>query len=260
MRYTEYLRDALYDKKNTDINDVRHVAALIEKIPHDLNVILPTIYAVDYTAKQYILLKSQIHTPLGYKVGDIISGGLQFIIDNYQQDDFATYNEHIFKETLAFLERTPQHEHSKLIFTYNYRLKNKFRGLTTILQKGSYITSPVSGLPVLGYGIISDITSFKRDTSMVQVIDKITENPAGYTTLENITTNYFYPYPEKCKLTRREREILFWVAEGLSIKELAQKLFLTESTVTNHRASIMRKTNTRNVAHLIRYALENNLL
>lgn len=61
-------------------------------------------------------------------------------------------------------------------------------------------------------------------------------------------------------LTRREKEILSLIAEGLTNAEISEKLFVSHWTVDSHRKSIMTKLNTRNTALLIKYAFENGLL
>ncbi|MBL0357151.1 MAG: response regulator transcription factor [Chitinophagaceae bacterium] len=61
-------------------------------------------------------------------------------------------------------------------------------------------------------------------------------------------------------LTRRENEVLRLIAEGLSNPKIAEKLFLSLSTVDTHRKSLMRKLNIKNTALLIRYAMENNII
>jgi len=47
-------------------------------------------------------------------------------------------------------------------------------------------------------------------------------------------------------LTRREEEILALVSQGMTNKEIANRLRLTERTVKHHMTSIMRKSNVRN--------------
>jgi len=61
-------------------------------------------------------------------------------------------------------------------------------------------------------------------------------------------------------LTKREKEILFLISEGLGSKQIAIKLKASENTISNHRKSMLKKTNTRNVAHLIKYAIKNNII
>jgi DNA-binding NarL/FixJ family response regulator len=61
-------------------------------------------------------------------------------------------------------------------------------------------------------------------------------------------------------LTRREHEVLRLIAEGLTNPEIAEKLFLSNSTVDTHRKSLMRKLNIKNTALLIRHAIEQKLI
>nr|WP_166242782.1 response regulator transcription factor [Paenibacillus turpanensis] len=61
-------------------------------------------------------------------------------------------------------------------------------------------------------------------------------------------------------LTEREMEILQHVAEGLSNKETAQALYITENTVKNHLKNILQKLHLENRVQLARYAYEQGLL
>lgn len=57
------------------------------------------------------------------------------------------------------------------------------------------------------------------------------------------------------KLTRREREVLDLVAEGLHAKEIAKTLDISARTVEVHKSHIMTKLEARNVSELVRFAL-----
>jgi DNA-binding NarL/FixJ family response regulator len=61
-------------------------------------------------------------------------------------------------------------------------------------------------------------------------------------------------------LTRRENEILRLIAEGLANPQIAEKLFLSLSTVDTHRKSLMRKLNIKNTALLVRYAIDQKIV
>jgi DNA-binding NarL/FixJ family response regulator len=61
-------------------------------------------------------------------------------------------------------------------------------------------------------------------------------------------------------LTAREQEILRLLAEGLSPKEIAQKLFISPKTVENHRANIMNKLDLHGTLELVRYAAKLGLI
>jgi DNA-binding NarL/FixJ family response regulator len=60
-------------------------------------------------------------------------------------------------------------------------------------------------------------------------------------------------------LTVREREILHYIVQGLTNSQIAVKLSLSTKTVEWHRANLMSKLDTHNVADLVRFALMHGL-
>lgn len=61
-------------------------------------------------------------------------------------------------------------------------------------------------------------------------------------------------------LTAREFEILRLIAqEGLSLKEIADRLGVSPKTITSHKANLMTKLNVANNVELIRYVVDNDL-
>jgi len=61
-------------------------------------------------------------------------------------------------------------------------------------------------------------------------------------------------------LSKREKEILMKICEGLSNQEIAGALFISKRTVDKHRANLLGKTNSKNTASLILYAIKNKLI
>ena len=61
-------------------------------------------------------------------------------------------------------------------------------------------------------------------------------------------------------ITRREKEILCLIAEGFTNPEIAEKLFISSSTVDSHRKNLLAKMNMKNTASLIKFAVENKLI
>ena len=62
------------------------------------------------------------------------------------------------------------------------------------------------------------------------------------------------------RLTKREKEVLRTIVKGKKNREIADALFISETTVSKHRQNIMEKTDTHNVVELIRFTEENGLL
>jgi two-component system response regulator NreC len=61
-------------------------------------------------------------------------------------------------------------------------------------------------------------------------------------------------------LTTREREVLTLIAEGLSNREIAERLVLSLSTVQTHYTHILEKLNLHKRVELIKYAIRNGMI
>jgi DNA-binding NarL/FixJ family response regulator len=60
-------------------------------------------------------------------------------------------------------------------------------------------------------------------------------------------------------LTKREYEVLSLIADGLSNKEISEKLYISEKTVKNHVSSILRKLDVSDRTQAAIYAYKNNI-
>ncbi|CAH0994279.1 Oxygen regulatory protein NreC [Emticicia aquatica] len=65
---------------------------------------------------------------------------------------------------------------------------------------------------------------------------------------------------ENYHLTEREIEIVKLIAQEFSNSVIAKKLCISERTVETHRKNIYRKTNTKTIVGLIKYAVERRLI
>ncbi len=61
------------------------------------------------------------------------------------------------------------------------------------------------------------------------------------------------------ELTEREIEVLFNICKGLSNQETADFLYISKRTVDKHRENILLKTQSKNTAGLVIYAIKNKI-
>ena len=80
------------------------------------------------------------------------------------------------------------------------------------------------------------------------MMDKIKEN------------GIFFPKHNGVNLSDRETQILQLIGQGMTNSEIADKIFTSRRTVESHRKKLIEKTNSRNTATLIKYAVQNGLL
>lgn len=62
------------------------------------------------------------------------------------------------------------------------------------------------------------------------------------------------------RLTRREREVLRFIGEGLTTKEIAARLSISPKTAQIHRDHLKRKLDLRSTAAIVRYAVKHKLI
>lgn len=62
------------------------------------------------------------------------------------------------------------------------------------------------------------------------------------------------------RLSDREREVLKLLADGLALKEIAQRLVLSVKTVDAHKTNMMRKLDLHDRSEVIKYAIQRNLI
>lgn len=131
--------------------------------------------------------------------------------------------------------------------------------ILTMLEEDEYIQQFVQA-GVQGY-LLKNIDTKGLETALKAVI-----NGHNYYSEElmGFFTRKLRNDPEKhvnsVKLTGREIEILQLIYEGFSNQEIADKLFISVRTVTNHRFNLKAKTAVKNTASLINFGLKHNLL
>ena len=99
---------------------------------------------------------------------------------------------------------------------------------------------------------------------LINAIDRIMGNGTYYSNevLTLMTENYIIKEKTREKiqvLSHREMEILSLICQEMTSMEIAEKLFISPLTVETHRKNIMRKTKSKTIVGLIKFALENKL-
>lgn len=65
---------------------------------------------------------------------------------------------------------------------------------------------------------------------------------------------------KKIILNEREKSVLYHICNGFTNKEISEKLFLSIKTIEKYRNGLLKKTQTRNTAHLVMFAIKEKLI
>lgn len=117
---------------------------------------------------------------------------------------------------------------------YGYILKDSssdemIKALQTIHSGEKYFSSPVANIILNGY--MSQLKKTDKNSRL-----------------------------RRSKLSKKEKEILQFLVDGMSSREIAEKLQLSVRTVDNHRANMMRRLQVKNAAELVKMAVEEKLI
>lgn len=139
----------------------------------------------------------------------------------------------------------------------------KILALTMLNEKANYVEMTNAG--VIGFVLK---TSGKQEFEKAIKAISQGENYFSNELLRQIIYNIDAPTDNRInraetneeKLTAREMEVLQCFCEGLTVSEIAAKLFITIKTIETHRSSLLRKTNSKNTINLVLYAIRNKLV
>lgn len=99
----------------------------------------------------------------------------------------------------------------------------------------------------------------------IEAIHAIVNNETYYD--KRVTDSIMHGYSIKKEenrphtpLTKREKEIIRLIVEGMGTSEIGETLFLSKLTVETHRKNIYIKLGINKIASLVRYALEEGLV
>ncbi len=111
------------------------------------------------------------------------------------------------------------------------------------------------------YGYVSKTSGFEEMslaiTSVATGQRYVSDDIKELITTQMINPESQSPGAKLNQLTKREMEIVDMLREGLSSKEIAEKLFISNRTVEVHRYNIFRKLGVTNVVSLVKLVNEN---
>jgi PAS domain S-box-containing protein len=206
---------------------IRTRLALPERVAHEveerfLALINDSAFGVFiYQYGKFIYLNKALFGMLGYNPDSAnLSDFQNFIVENHRQK--------VFDE----LERCLNGSKSSL------RIKSRVEHKT-----GIKITVEVFGSILTYQGVSSVIGHIIRSEK------ELKEQPPRT-----------YKVKSSNGLTNRELDVLRLICSGSTTLEISKKLFISERTVETHRSEILSKTQCKNVAEIVFYALRNKLI
>jgi DNA-binding NarL/FixJ family response regulator len=122
---------------------------------------------------------------------------------------------------------------------------------------------------MINTGAASYLVKNTTPTQMIYTINEVYKKGVYYTeevikilqesTVINTTSQHKSLFDEDY-LTKREKEVLLLICRQMSTTEMADKLFISPRTIEGHRNNLLLKTESKNVAGLVVYAIQNKII
>lgn len=190
-------------------------------------------------------ISSEIENVLGFEPDEISS---MFFMERIHPDD-KNYFLNFENRVAEFYNDLPLEKRGSYMYHHDYRIKNK---------EGKYIRLLHQIIPIefdensfyRTLGMHTDITHIKRDGIPSLSIIGLNDEPSFYNIqdTEKFTKSYSL-------FTKRERQILKLIIEGVSSKQIAEELFISPHTVNAHRKNILTKAEVKTSLDLLKKGL-----
>jgi DNA-binding CsgD family transcriptional regulator len=143
-------------------------------------------------------------------------------------------------------------EKGNMLMSTNYRFRNPSAGYSNILVQGYLFFTTVPYKTVFFFKLHTNIDWYKKIKKCIHYY------------IGNDLSYFRYPDEELMQtgklFTLREFEIIRLIESGLSSEQIAEKLFLSPSTINTHRANILEKSGKAHISDLIYELKESGLL
>ena len=147
---------------------------------------------------------------------------------------------------------------------------HKINSKIKIVILTSHTSNRDSLLIALEKGVSGILDNSSTDDELILAINTVSKGQLYLT--PTVSSKIFKEMNTRCKdknkmienylgvLTAREREVVILVSEGLTCTQIADKLYISDKTVRNHRANLMSKLDLHSTAEIVKYAIRNDIV
>lgn len=136
------------------------------------------------------------------------------------------------------------------------KLKTNSKALVLTMHKSSEFIKNCIAAGASGY-----LPKDSGKDTLIKAIKTVAETGSYYSEeTSKLVMESFKNNHQKNSISKREQEIITLIADGLTTKKIAAKLFISPHTVETHRQNILLKLGFKNTAELVKYAVQKGLL
>ena len=205
-------------------------------------------YVFDVSKAQFEHVSAGIEKVLGYKQEEVT---LEFFFDKLHPEDqlvFINYEHELGK----FLARLTPEKKLKYKVRMDFRVRKCDGSYARILHQVMVLELGEDGNLLRSFGVHTDISHLKMEGKPSLSFIGFDGEPS----FVNVQVGEEL-IPLKEMLSKREKEVLIQIMNGLQNREIADLLEISKATVDKHRKNMLEKTGSKNSGELISRAIKN---
>ncbi|WP_294296745.1 LuxR C-terminal-related transcriptional regulator [uncultured Chryseobacterium sp.] len=251
---------------NENINGLFFVNSIVNEISseknHQLNAYLQvteafsrinymSVYIIDYQNKNFEYVSDNPLFLCGHTAAEVMKMGYSFYFKCVKEDDLDLLLK-INQVGFDFYNKIPVVERKQYTISYDFHMLNKKRPilinhkLTPIfLTESGQIWKAICVVSLSAHTNAGNMTIFKEGESQFWRYD---------------FNGDYWKNEHKIKLSDRELDVLIYYAQGYTINEIADKIFVSPDTVKFYRRKLFEKMQVSSISQALSYVTNHKLL
>lgn len=211
-----------------------------------------SVYVIDYEKMTFEYVSENPLFLAGHSPEEVLNMGYEFYFKNVPEDDLELLTV-INNAGFDFFEKLPGEEKKQYSITYDFHLENKDGKLVLINHKLTPLFLTSEGKLWKAMCIVS--ISHHKNAGNVYIYKQGADEIWELDLVNNV-----WRKSEKPKLTKREIEILQLHAQGLTINQIAEKIFVAPDTVKYYRRRIFERLGVSTIVEALSYAVNSKII
>lgn len=245
QEYFELMSQQVFDESDMDY-------AILERHKDFLSYMSQVdnsgITVFDLHKKEHVFASYNFSSLFGYDMQALEQSGTAYFDAQVHPDDYPVLLQNGINIFRFFLSAPAEHR-LNLKAINEYRILNGEKKYVRVIEQHQMLELDKKGNVWLSLGII-DISP-NQDVHTGVRNQLINYKTGELIDLANTSANNNKPSVE---LSKREKEVLSLIKDGLLSKEISEKLFISVHTVNTHRQRILEKLDANNSQEAIKYA------
>lgn len=236
--------------KHTTANDFSFELEIYKKLLNIFHIGNFYYYIFNCAIAEVEYVSDSMHQILGYNREEF---NVDNVIGLIHPEDASYFLEFEHKVT-AFFTNLPPDKVMKYKVSYDYRMKRRDGQYVRLLHQASTIQSDENGAVIRVLGVHTDITKLKKENGSTLSFIGLEGEP----NYDDVSIGIAQNYIKNVSLSKREKQVLIYLAEGKTSKEIGDILFISKFTVDRHRKNMLKKTNISSTVELAVRSIQEN--